>query len=201
VGAFLYGPVHGFMIWNGFLAAVPAAIALALFARTPRPTTPRRGVAWWIGLGAWVLFLPNAPYLLTDVVHMIHDIQRTRSDGWAYLVVAIYGLLFAFGLASYALSLQLFRRYLHRTVRSIFVAPTILFLHALCVVGIYLGRVLRLNSTDALLAPQRVAESLLRIPRPTTVAVLAIMFVVVGVGTFAAAAIGDKVVAHARRVL
>jgi len=187
------------MIWNGFLAAVPAAIALALFARTPRPTTPRRGVAWWIGLGAWVLFLPNAPYLLTDVVHMIHDIQTTHSDGWAYLIVAIYGLLFAFGLASYALSLQLFRRYLHRTVRSILVAPTILFLHALCVVGIYLGRVLRLNSTDALLAPQRVAESVIRIPRPTTVAVLAIMFVVVGVGTFAAAAVGDKVVAQARR--
>ncbi|MDQ1384469.1 MAG: hypothetical protein QOG65_1848 [Actinomycetota bacterium] len=69
MGAFLYGPVHGFMLWNLFLAAVPAVLALALF-----PTSARRGVAWWLGFGAWVLFLPNAPYLLTDVVHMVHDI-------------------------------------------------------------------------------------------------------------------------------
>jgi uncharacterized membrane protein len=201
VGAFLFGPVHGFMLFNAFLAAIPAVIAVGLFATAAHRGVARRSVVWWIGLGAWVLFLPNAPYLLTDVVHMIHDIQASRSDAWAYLVVVTYSALFAFGLASYALSLQLFRRYLHRNIRSVFVAPTILFLHALCVVGIYLGRVLRLNSTDAVLAPHRVVASLLHIPQPFTLAVLAMMFLVVGVGVFAAAAIGDKVVAQARRVL
>ena len=196
MGAFVYGPVHGFMLWNLFLAVVPLALALALFA-----TSAHRRVAWWLGFAAWVLFLPNAPYLLTDVVHMVHDIQRAHSDFQAYTVIATYGALFACGLVSYALSLQLFRRFLHRTVPSGFVAPAILFVHALCVLAMYLGRVIRLNSWDAVVAPGEVLASVMRVPRATTVAVLLVTFVVVGVGTFATLAIGDKVFARARRLL
>ena len=196
MGAFLYGPVHGFMLWNIFLAAVPAVLALALF-----PTSVRRGVAWWLGFGAWVLFLPNAPYLLTDVVHMVHDIKLASSDSWAYVVIVTYGTLFAFGLASYALSLQLFRRFLHRTVRSRFVAPAVVLVHALCVLAMYLGRFIRLNSWDVLVAPGTVLSSVLHVPRPTTVVVLAVMFVVVGGGVFVTFAIADKVFARARRLL
>jgi uncharacterized membrane protein len=196
VDAFLYGPVHGFMLWNLFLAAIPAVLALVLF------TLPaRRGVAWWTGLGIWVLFLPNAPYLLTDVVHMVHDIRRAHTDTWAYLVIATYAVLFALGLASYALSLQLFRWHLHRTTRSAFVAPTIILVHALCVIAMYLGRFVRLNSWDAVVAPQEVAGSVLRVPGPMAVAVLTVMFVVVGVGVFATVAVGNTVVARARRWL
>jgi uncharacterized membrane protein len=117
VGAFPYGPVHGFMVWNLFLATVPAILALALFT-----TSARRGVVWGLGLSAWILFLLNAPYLLTDVVHMVHEIRVAPSDARAYVVIATYGGLFAFGLAVYALSLQLFRRFLHRTVRARLVA-------------------------------------------------------------------------------
>ena len=182
------------MVWNLFLATVPAILALALF-----PTSARRNVVWWLGLGAWIVFLPNAPYLLTDVVHMVHDIRVAPSDARAYVVIATYGGLFAFGLGVYALSLQLFRGFLHRTVRARFVAPAILLVHALCVLAMYLGRFIRLNSWDVVLAPRRVAASVMHVPRPITVAVLAVMFVVVGVGAFATAAIGDKVVAQARR--
>jgi uncharacterized membrane protein len=184
------------MLWNVFLAAVPAVAALALF------TAPvRRGTLWSLGFVSWVLFLPNAPYLLTDVVHMVHDIQHARSDNWAYLVIATYGALFAFGLGSYAISLQLFRRFLHRTVDARLVAPAILIVHALCVLAMYLGRVIRLNSWDVVTAPRLVAASVLRVPRPSTVVVLAVMFVVVGVGVFATVAVGDKAIRRARRGL
>jgi uncharacterized membrane protein len=182
------------MVWNLFLATIPAILALVLF-----PTSARRNVVWWLGLGAWILFLPNAPYLLTDVVHMVHDVRVAPSDARAYVVLATYGGLFAFGPAVYALSLQLFRGSLRRTVRARLVAPAILLVHALCVLALYLGRFIRLSSWDVVLAPQRVAASVMHVPRPITVAVLAVMFVVVGGGAFATAAIGDKVVAQARR--
>ncbi len=194
MAGYLYGPVHGFMIWNGFLAVIPAVLAVGLFR-----ADARRGAGWWLGFVIWVLFLPNAPYLLTDVVHMVGDLRSAHSDVHAYLVMALYGAFFAFGLAAYAFSLQRFRRYLHRTIDSRLVAPTILVLHALCVFAMYLGRVVRLNSSDALLAPGRVASAVLRVPRPMTLAVMAVMFVVVGAGTFMTVAIGDKLAVQARR--
>ncbi len=200
MGAFIYGPVHGFMIWNLFLAAVPAALSIVLFPATVEDPAGRGGL-WWIGLGAWVVFLPNAPYVLTDVVHMVGAMRNSPSDRHAYLVIATYAVLFSGGLASYAFSMQLFRRYLHRAVADRLVAPLILFVHALCVVAMYVGRVIRLNSWDVVTAPQRVAASLFRVPRPLAVVDVAVMFVVVGVAVFAAVAVGDKVVVHCRRRL
>ena len=170
MGAFLYGPVHGFMLWNLFLAAIPAVLAIALFAVPMwRGGVHRRG-SWWLGLGAWVLFLPNAPYVLTDVVHMVHDVRCARSDTRAYLVIATYGVLFACGLG---------------VVRDLAAAvPPVpaphraapgwsrrswWYVHALCVLAMYLGRFMRLNSWDAVLAPQAVVASVLHVPRPSTV--------------------------------
>jgi uncharacterized membrane protein len=196
VGANLLGPIHGFMVWNLVLAAVPAVLAVALF---PRRRTAVGGPGWWFGLLAWVLFLPNAPYVLTDVVHMVDDVRRSRSDAHAYVLVAIYGAFFTCGLASYAFSLQRLRAFLHRAGVHRLVAPALIVLHGASVIAMYLGRFVRLNSWDAVLAPQRVLLSVLRVPRPFTVVVLVVMFFVVGVGTFAAAAVGDKVAVHARR--
>jgi uncharacterized membrane protein len=191
----MYGPVHGFMVWNVFLAAVPVVLALLLFRRRAH-----RSYVWWCGLGAWVLFLPNAPYVLTDVMHMVDDVQAAPSRLHAYEVLVIYAALFGAGLTCYVISLQLFRRFMHRAAPSAVVAPVMLGLHGLCVVGIYLGRVLHLNSWDAVLAPHDVAASLLRVPRPSTVVLLALMFVVVGAGAFATAAVGEKVLAQLRRL-
>lgn len=49
------------MAWNLFLAAVPAVLAVALFARSPVLSDRKRSVTWWAGVGLFVLFLPNAP--------------------------------------------------------------------------------------------------------------------------------------------
>ena len=117
------------------------------------------------------------------------------------MVIVTYGVLFACGLVSYALSLELFRRFLHRTVRGRLVAPAILLVHALCVLAMYLGRTIRLNSWDVVTAPNRVVASVVRVPRPLTVVELAVMFVVVGVAGFATVAVGDKAVVHCRRWL
>jgi len=187
MGGFLYGPVHGFMLWNLFLAAVPLVLGVVLFALPVRTR-----VVWCAGFAMWVLFLPNAPYLLTDVVHMFHDIQASPSDEWSYVVTATYGVLFACGLASYAVSLQLFRRFLHRVVGARLVLPIILVVHGLCVVAMYAGRVVRQNSWDVLTAPHEVFAAFARVPQPRTVAVLVTMFVVVGAGVFATIAVAQK---------
>ena len=188
------GPVHPFMVWNLYLAAIPAVLALVLF-RSPRVTP-----VWGLGFVAWLLFLPNAPYVLTDVVHMVDDLRASTGGRDSYEILFTYAVLFGCGLCSYVLSLQLFRRFLHRVAPRRTTLPALLALHGLCMVAIYLGRFMRFNSWDAVSEPGAVLGSVLRVPHPTTVAVLVGMFVVVGVGACVTAAAGAKAYAQLRRV-
>jgi uncharacterized membrane protein len=189
-------PVHGFMLWNLALAMLPSLLAVVLFR-----TRARRGLTWWLGAVAWVLFLPNAPYVLTDVMHMVDDIRSTSSRGHAYVSLLVYGGFFAAGLASYVFSLQLCRRFLHEIWPARVVLPALVWLHGVCVIAMYIGRVLRFNSWDAVLAPTELAHAVVRVPRPTTIAAMTVTFVVVGVGAVAMAAVAQQAVAQARRLL
>jgi|tagenome__1003787_1003787.scaffolds.fasta_scaffold20983719_7 uncharacterized membrane protein len=187
--------VHPFMLWNLYLAAIPAVAALVLFRRPARI-----GVAWFAAFGAWLLFLPNAPYVLTDVVHLHEDLQRSQSSSHTYAVLATYAAFFAAGLVSYVVSLQLFRRFLHSAVPKPFVLPALLVVHALCIVAVYLGRFMRLNSWDVVFAPRAVLDSLLRVPRVSSLGVFVVMFVVVGFGTFATYAVGEQLWTRVKRL-
>ncbi len=187
--------VRAFMLWNLYLAAIPTALAFVLFRR---PT--RTGPVWWLTFGAWLLFLPNAPYVLTDVVHMFDDLRAAPSLGRVVAILVLYALFAAAGLASYVVSLQLFRRFLHRVAPSRVVLPVLLTVHGLCVVAMGLGRIVRLNSWDVVLAPHVVLESVLRVPHPSTVVLLSAMFVVVGASAYVMAAVGDKAIAQLRRI-
>ncbi len=76
-GETVYGVVsdHGpWMVWNTILAVVPLVLALALFR-----SGCRRSVGWWCGVVAFVAFLPNAPYVLSDVIHFFDDVRAFGS--------------------------------------------------------------------------------------------------------------------------
>jgi uncharacterized membrane protein len=130
------------MGWNLVLALVPLALAVLLF-RGRRQRTP----LWWLGTAAFVAFLPNAPYVMTDVIHLFTDVRTVESDAVLSLaVLPQYVLFIGVGVASYTACLLL-------------VGTHQLLLHGVCAIGIYIGRVARLNSWDLLLRPGRVAEA------------------------------------------
>src|SRR5215213_4546280 len=60
-------PAFVFLTWNLFLAWIPFVLSLCMAAihgrGGPRP------LLWVLGAG-WLLFLPNAPYILTDFIHL-----------------------------------------------------------------------------------------------------------------------------------
>jgi len=180
------------MVWNLFLAAIPLALSFVLFRRARH-----LGVAWWVTFGAWLVFLPNAPYVLTDVVHMRGDLRASPSHAYTLAVLLTYALYAAAGLISYVASLQLLRNFLHRVAPRRCVLPVLAAVHALSVIAMYLGRVVRLNSWDVVVAPRSVV-SVLHMPHPHTVALLAGMFVVVGIGAYVVGAVGDKTIAVLR---
>ncbi len=57
----------GFLAWNLFLAAVPAVAAWFFARATGKGSSTIEKVGWFV---IWLVFLPNAPYIITDFVHL-----------------------------------------------------------------------------------------------------------------------------------
>ena len=143
------------MSWNLFLAFVPLALSIWLFRRK-RATS---GV-WWFGFLVFFAFLPNAPYVLTDVIHLIADI-RTINSVWmiTLVVIPVYVLFILAGFEAYVLSLINLDYFLNRLEQGRWILAIELLTHALSAVGIYLGRFLRFNSWDFITQPDVLATS------------------------------------------
>jgi uncharacterized membrane protein len=166
---------NGFwMTWNLTLALVPLLLAAVLFRVGRRPT-----IAWWAGMAGFLILLPNAPYVLTDVVHFVPDVQGADRLSVTLAFMAQYGLFFLVGAESYVASVVLLTRWLEGRGRSWATVPAELGIHALCAVGIYLGRVARLNSWDIVLRPGRFVDSLADLAAPRAFALTALTFAVV----------------------
>ena len=136
--------------WNLTLALVPAVLAVALFGRA----RSRHGVVWWLGVAAFVLFLPNAPYVVTDLVHLRGDVLATRSDVVLLAgVLPMYAAFVVAGFLAYVVSLDLLRAEVRRHRPALGGPWFDLGVHALCSLGIVLGRIARLTSWDVATEP------------------------------------------------
>ena len=174
----LHGHV-GWMAWNMVLAAVPLVLAMILF----RPGANRTW-RWWTGVVAFVLFLPNAPYVLTDVIHLFDDIRVVQSDLKILgIVLPLYLAFFTVGFLCYVLALRCLRSYLITDAPSLPRWPLMFGLHALCAVGVYLGRVMRFNSWDAVTSPAQVASTADALNDAVPIVLIACTFVVLVVGS------------------
>lgn len=148
VGEIAWGN-RGWMTWNTLLALVPALLAVPLFRHRGH-----RGPLWGAGLVTFLLFLPNAPYVVTDLVHLRGDVALAGTDAAVYAgVLPLYGAFIAIGFGCYAISLREVGTWLTRTGRAHLVGTVEVGLHALCALGVLLGRVARLNSWDTVTEP------------------------------------------------
>src|SRR5687767_1093924 len=80
---------YAFLIWNLGLATMPLIFS-AVFVQL------QHRFARVIALPLWLLFLPNAPYILTDFIHLRH---LTSAPIWLDILLlfscSITGLVFA----------------------------------------------------------------------------------------------------------
>jgi uncharacterized membrane protein len=144
------------MTWNLLLAWIPVGLAVLLFwNRGPG----RRSLGWWTGLALFVLFLPNAPYVMTDLVHLRHDVFAVKGDlAVVTVVVPVYGTFIAAGMLAYYLALRLLGDHLDRIGLGRWRASAFVAIHAVCAVGVFLGRVTRLNSWEPVVQPHDVLQ-------------------------------------------
>ena len=134
-----------FLLWNLFLAAIPLGIStIAVYWAH----LGKYKLLIFCALGAWLLFFPNSPYILTDLFHL-----KTRSGSPLWFDL---GLLLTFawtGLMMGMISLidvqQIVKKYFGNIISEFF-SITVL---CLCAFGIYLGRFQRWNSWDLFTQP------------------------------------------------
>ncbi len=115
----------------------------------------QRSIFWWMGLFLFVAILPNAPYILTDIIHF-YEAVRTLDSVWAItlIIVPIYILFIGVGWFSYVCSLVNIDRYLQKNQLDRYISIIELSLHMLCAIGIYIGRFLRFNSWSLVTQPK-----------------------------------------------
>ena len=134
-----------YLAWNLFLAWIP--LLLALVAARAFNATPTRRAQGTVAGVAWLMFFPNAPYILTDCVHLLRSGHYFWVDLVLILLFALTGLVLGF------CSLYLMQRVVARRfgwpMGWLFAAAVA----ALSGFGIYVGRFWRWNSWDVLLNP------------------------------------------------
>jgi uncharacterized membrane protein len=169
---------HGWLAWNLFLAWIPFGLSLLLYARA-RAGDPLR-VLVPIGV-VWLVFFPNAPYLLTDLKHvgsggqipLLYDVLLLSAGAWSGLLLGLTSLFLV-----------------HAVARRRLGAPNawalVVGVLALSSFGIYLGRVLRWNSWDVVVHPGGLARQLgtgllhpVEYPRPLALTILLTAFLLV----------------------
>jgi uncharacterized membrane protein len=180
--------VYGFMPWNLFLAWMALAFALAVhLGVTARPAV--RIAALLVAAPLWLLFVPNAPYVVTDIAHLrVDPVVPFWYDVLLMATFATTGV--SLGLLSIYLVQEAVLRVAGFTAAWTFALATF----ALCGIGVYLGRVLRWNSWDAIAAPSLVVADVLELVRDPLahqqaweLIVLMALFVACGYGAFYAA--------------
>jgi len=187
-----HGETYRFLMWNLFLAWIPYVSSLG--AAWLHQTRPRQ---WWLlalPSAIWLLFFPNAPYIITDFLHlqsrwavpMWYDTILIAAFSWTGLFLGIFSL---------RAMQSLVRAFLGSIVSWLFVFGALVASS----LGIYIGRFLRWNSWDLLLHPQSIwTDVTVRLANPLVyrqtfgVTLLFAAFLLVCYLTFAAATAGEQ---------
>lgn len=144
-----------FLIWNLFLAFIPWAISTVLLLSPRLRNIKVLSISLML---CWVAFFPNAPYILTDLVHLQHNLSMPFwFDLILILTFAWTGLLFGF--ASLRDVAMLCRQKLSMGLVNLMISG-FLFLASF---GIYIGRYLRWNSWDIVSRPAALLADLVDI--------------------------------------
>lgn len=150
---------YSFLVWNLFLAGIPYAISQSLrYSKWAKEQT----FIVILVLGIWLLFLPNAPYIITDLMHLRYtkssllwfDALLIFSFAWNGLLFGVLSLMDVFAILSTKFGKV-------KANYSLFV------MILLCGFGIYLGRFLRWNSWEAFTQPfQLLAQCKMSLTHP-----------------------------------
>lgn len=139
-------PSYTFYVWNTILAVMPL-----VFSRQLQHTKSFNKKAYAL-LAGWLVFFPNAPYIVTDILHYYSrppvpkwfDLLLVTSGAWNGMVLGVVSLLQV-------------EAFLSKHIKAHKVQRILWLFIILCGYGIYIGRFLRFNSWDVVTNPDDIA--------------------------------------------
>jgi uncharacterized membrane protein len=145
------------LVWNLFLAWLPLGFAWIASISTQLPKVLMHLL---VGICAffWLLFFPNALYILTDFQHIA--IRDTNTPVW-YDVIMLLWFSWS-GLFLGAISLYLMQNVVARWLGKVFSWLFVMGATTLGSMGVYVGRFFYKNSWDIMINPRYVSGDILR---------------------------------------
>jgi len=137
-----------YLLWNLILAWIPYLMSL-YWMKKDAP------IAQFVPIFIlWLLFFPNAPYMVTDIIHVASPLPHVLwYDSLVFFYFAAVGLFL--GIAS----LSHVHEYLRAHMKKLWVSELAVFsICALTSFGIYLGRFERWNSWDFFVHPRELVR-------------------------------------------
>lgn len=139
-----------FLLWNLTLAWIPYRLMKFI---TNHPHID--GVKFIAVFILWGLFLPNAPYILTDLIHLkISPSPLIWLDILMFFLFSLSGL--HFGFESIKMAVRSIEMKLGKFYGNLLSTAALIS----CGFGIYLGRVERLYSWDLMIHPFRITREI-----------------------------------------
>lgn len=174
--------------WNMFLAVIPVALGYYIHDLVAAPTVRRLNTSrklWVSVVGlAWLFFLPNTCYLLTEWRHFLDTLGysnmawRWHSDSSALVELMMHTLFYlcysSFGMLTFALAIRPVARLLRNSGANMTLWAIPLFL--LSSIGVYLGLVLRFNTWDMVTRPRIIWSAVVAISDRPMLTSLIIVF-------------------------
>jgi len=135
-----------YLLWNILLAFVPFLISYILLYYSNKNKLNK--TMFIIGGILWLIFLPNAPYIVTDLIHIgvvravpvLYDSVLLFTSAWVGLLLGMNSI--------FHIEKILLSKYSQKITSAI-----IAFILLLTSFGMYLGRFFRFNSWDIFTSP------------------------------------------------
>lgn len=134
---------YNFLLWNLFLAFVPLLIAWVIHFFVGKLSKFIIIIASLV----WLLFYPNAPYMISDLIHV--NSTNTLVLYETLIIFSFSMLALFYGFYSIKIIHLCYRLITGKRTAHVVIVASILLSSA----GIYLGRILRLNSWDLFTHP------------------------------------------------
>lgn len=160
IALFVHPPYH-FLLLNTFLAYIPIEIAFHVGEKRQK-----NSLVFWLTILVWLLFYPNAPYLLTDLFHLslLHPygntgLIRLSISMWIYYIYMLLAVIPSVMLGMWSMTQvtrSIVKRYhIHHKIVEMGIVGIFTTLSS---IGIFIGRFLRLHTIYLLISPEWVLK-------------------------------------------